>query len=95
MLVACTVHLANGIESPPTHLAIEPRRIAEIEDRVTIRPALNPLVDTRKESGPPERFSAIRRLTAGEENDETGQIFVDGAQTIVYPRTHRRIAKSC
>ena len=87
------VEPVERVERAAAQRAGDARRVAQIEDRVALGPALDALIDGRQVARAPDGFAGVRVFAAGGQHDEAGQILVFRTQPVSGPSADRGGAK--
>src|SRR5262249_42573136 len=72
---------AKGVEARPAEIAIHPLRVRDVEDRVPLRAALDPLIHRRQKAARPVGVPRAREGAAGDEDNEPREIPALGTET--------------
>ena len=83
----------HRVDDLPARLGPDPRRVGEVQHRVPLGAALDPLVDRRQVAGAPRRPPRAGEPAPGEQDHEPRQVLVLRAEAVGHPGAHRGVAE--
>ena len=82
------IEIVEGVQASSSKVTAHAFGVGDIENRISLGTALNPLEDARQETIAERVFATIGLHATGNKSNKARQILVFGTQSIGYPRAH-------